>query len=114
MKKLLFVLLSFISTLSYAQSYSYKLYLLPPFNAVKINDAQVCPEREDHKYPCEFVQETNTTVKLTGIKEHVCYYQVQASGSLIKDEARSYFCDGGFTIAASTVKAGEIHLPKHF
>lgn len=116
MKKFALALLSALSSaVIYAQpaAYSYYVYVLPPFGKVTINNSITCPNSHSEKCLVEN-QPVTSSVIITGIKNHVCKYQVNADGAVTKDEAASYFCDGGYTIPASAVKTGEIHLPKHF
>jgi hypothetical protein len=117
MKKIILLIASSVvcSTL-YASptTYSYNVYLLPPFNKVTINHEQLCPTSPVDGGKCLVPQQTvGATILLTSIKDHACAYEVLPNGSLEKDEAQSFFCTG-YTKSASGDAPGEIHLPKHF
>lgn len=109
MKNISLMLLACLSTPVLAlPSYSYQLYVSPPFGKVVINDKQSCTSI------CLVAdQAVNSMITITGIKNHICNYRVNENGSLSKDEAHSYFCTG-YTIAAADNVIGEIHLAKHF
>ena len=116
MKKQTLALLTLLFSASlYAQpaAYSYYVYVLPPFGKVIINNSITCPNGHGERCLVES-QQVNSSLIITGIKNHICKYNVNADGSVTKDEASSYFCDGGYTVSASTGSTGEIHLPKHF
>ncbi len=105
-------LLMSITAIATPASYSYKVYVLPPFGKVLINNKITCPNTREMN--CKVAnQPVDSIISITGIKDHTCSYRVNADGSLMKDEEQSFFCTG-YTISATENSAGEIHLPNHF
>ncbi len=116
MKSVIALLLSTLSLTAVAHTlptYSYIIHVSPPFGRVIINDHQTCPN-DDEGIDCTVRRlESQSTLKITGIKNHACYFTVAENGELQLNDEKSFFCYVE-TKPAGPASKGLVKLPQHF